>query len=96
MRETNVSHETVALGTASIVMLDGIKDAVAVSKGSNRVEHRTLGEIIVATDGSDVTLEVLFRRAINGTLVFAIKVLEHSKPIGRSNRVFTTHKEGIS
>lgn len=68
MRETNVSHETVALGTASIVMLDGIKDAVAVSKGSNRVEHRTLGEIIVATDGSDVTLEVLFRRAINGTL----------------------------
>ena len=70
MRDTDVSHETIALGTASIVMLNGIKDAVAISKGSNRVEHRALGEVIMATDGSDVTLVIRFLCISQRTLIF--------------------------
>lgn len=96
VRETNVSHKAVGLSTTVCIILDGIKDSVTISKRGNRVEHRALGEVVVAADGSDVTLVIRFLCINTRTLIFAVQILEHGKPIGSTNGVLAAYKEGVA
>ena len=57
VRHADVRQEAVGHGLA----MEIVKEAVTVGVRSDRVEHRALGEVVVAANGPDVALAVFVK-----------------------------------
>ena len=72
-----------------------VEPAFALSPGHDGVAHRTVAEVIMATQAHSVALEVTVF-AVLSSFVFAVLVLHLSKPVGSPHGVATPRKPEIA